>query len=73
MICLLTTGLSYIFIVHENGNDLKETYDMIFTYLATAMDDEYEKISESVRRVLVYSEYRQDIDFYLNMYEMRGE
>ena len=52
---------------------MKETYDMIFTYLATAMDDEYEKISESVRRVLVYSEYRQDIDFYLNMYEMRGE
>ena len=64
-ICLLVTGLSYIFIFHENGNDMKETYDMIFTYLATATDDEYEEISESVRRDLVYSEYRQDVRNYM--------
>lgn len=46
---------------HRNQKDMEELLGTIATYMATATDDEYEEIAQTIRHDLVYSQYGQDI------------
>ena len=46
---------------HRNQKDMQELLGTIATYMATATDDEYEEIAQTIRHDLVYSQYGQDI------------
>ena len=47
---------------HRNQKDMEELLGTIATYMATATDDEYEEIAQTIRHDLVYSQYGQDIE-----------
>lgn len=47
---------------HRNQKNMEEFLGTIATYMATATDDEYEKIAQAIRYDLVYSQYGQDIE-----------
>lgn len=61
-ICLLISGLSNKYYDRKNNEDLQKVFDTICTYLATATDDEYEEIAQSIRHDLVYSQYSENIE-----------
>ena len=46
---------------HQNQKDMEEFLRTVVTYMATATDDEYEEIAQTIRHDLVYSQYGQDI------------
>ena len=46
---------------HRNQKDMEEFLRTVVTYMATATDDEYEEIAQTIRHDLVYSQYGQDI------------
>ena len=47
---------------HQNQKDMEEFLRTVVTYMATATDDEYEEIAQTIRHDLVYSQYGQDIE-----------
>ena len=47
---------------HRNQKDMEEFLKTVVTYMATATDDEYEEIAQTIRHDLVYSQYGQDIE-----------
>ena len=47
---------------HQNQKDMEDLLGTVATYMATATDDEYEEIAQSIRHDLVYSQYGQDIE-----------
>lgn len=55
----VTAGISN----HRAAKDMETAMDMISTYMATATEDEYEEIAETIRRDLVYSDYGKDIEY----------
>ena len=69
MIGVATFGLFSIGIIagniwtnHQNRKDMEEFLGTVVTYMATATDDEYEEIAQTIRHDLVYSQYGQDIE-----------
>ena len=46
----------------ENAESLEKVLDMVNAYLATATEDEYEDVAETIRHDLVYSQYGEDIE-----------
>ena len=65
-VCLFATGINNIRISHKNNEDVLEIYNMIYSYLATATEDEYDKIAQSIRHDLVISQYRGDMKEFLS-------
>ena len=51
-----------IWISHRNQKEMEDFLGTIATYMATATDDEYEEIAQTIRHDLVYSQYGQDIE-----------
>ena len=47
----------------ESAESLAQVMDTVNTYLATATEDEYEEIAETIRHDLVYSRYNEDIEY----------
>lgn len=47
----------------ECAERLAQIMDTVNTYLATATEDEYEEIAETIRHDLVYSQYNEDIEY----------
>ena len=47
---------------HQNQKAMEEVLGTVATYLATATEDEYEEIAQTIRHDLVYSQYGQDIE-----------
>ena len=45
----------------HNQKDMEEFLGTVVTYMATATDDEYEEIAQTIRHDLVYSQYGQDL------------
>lgn len=45
----------------RDSEDMQGVLDTIAAYMATATEDEYDVIAQSIRRDLVYSEYNQDV------------
>ena len=69
MIGIATFGLFSIGIIagniwtnHQNQKDMEEFLGTVVTYMATATDDEYEEIAQTIRHDLVYSQYGQDVE-----------
>ena len=69
MIGVATFGLFSIGIIagniwtnYQNQKDMEEFLGTIVTYMATATDDEYEEIAQTIRHDLVYSQYGQDVE-----------
>ena len=63
MIGVATFGLFSIGIIagniwtnHQNQKDMEEFLGTVVTYMATATDDEYEEIAQTIRHDLVYSD-----------------
>lgn len=65
-ICFFVIAFCNIRISRQNKQDTEEVLSTIATYMATATDDEYEKIAQSIRNDLVFSEYGQDIESLIN-------
>lgn len=61
-LCLLSMGINYVYISSQNNKEMEKTIEIICTYLATATEDEYADIAQSIRHDLVISEYGQDIE-----------
>ena len=68
MIGVATFGLFSIGIIagniwtnHQNQKDMEEFLGTVVTYMATATDDEYEEIAQTIQHDLVYSQYGQDV------------
>lgn len=69
IICMLTiaatsfwSGLNTKRVNEQNMEDMDEIMRTLTTYLATATNDEYEEIAQTIRHDLVYSQYGQDIE-----------
>lgn len=49
----------------QNSEDMEELMGMIATYMGSATKDEYGEIAQTIRRDLVFSEYGQEIESYI--------
>lgn len=47
---------------HKATKGMEAFLNTVFTYMATATDDEYEEIAQTIRHDLIYSPYREDIE-----------
>lgn len=47
---------------HQAEKDMEELLGTVSTYMATATDDEYEEIAQTIRHDHIYSEYGQDVE-----------
>ena len=61
-ICVLSIGINNIRSSRQYEQDVEEALSMIATYFATATEDEYDEIAQTIRHDLVFSEYGQDIE-----------
>ena len=62
---LIITGINNIRITHQNGRDVEKAMSMIATYMVSATKDEYDEIAQSIRNDLVFSEYGEDIENFI--------
>lgn len=58
---LLLTASNY-WADRENAESLEKVLDTVNAYLATATEDEYEDVAETIRHDLVYRQYGEDIE-----------
>lgn len=72
MICMMTLALisfvitfNNIRVSRKNSEDMEYLIRMVATYMGSATKDEYDKIAESIRHDLVFSEYGQEIENYI--------
>lgn len=65
LIFSIVTCISTLRTDHQYNQEAKKILDTVTTYMATATEDEYAEIAQSIRHDLVYSEYSSDIDYYL--------
>lgn len=63
--CLIITSYNNIRITRQNGEDMELALNTIVTYMASATNDEYDKITETIRHDLVFSEYGENIEEYI--------
>lgn len=61
----LTTAISNIRVSNQNNKDMQEALNMIAAYMASATKDEYDDIAESIRHDLVFSEFGEDIENFI--------
>ncbi len=61
-ICVLSIKLNNIRNNRQYERDVEDTLNMIATYFATATEDEYNEIAQTIRHDLVFSEYGEDIE-----------
>lgn len=64
-IFLIVTGIVNVRVSRQNGRDVEEAMSMIATYMASATRDEYDNIAQSIRHDLVFSEYGEDIENFI--------
>ena len=60
-ICVLSIGINNIRNNRHYEQDMNESLNMIATYFATATEDEYDEIAQTIRHDLVFSEYGRDM------------
>lgn len=63
--CSLVIGFNNIRVSRENSEDIVEVMEMVATYMGSATQDEYEEIAKTIRNDLVFSEYGQDMENYI--------
>lgn len=62
---MIITGINNIRITHQNGRDVEEAMSVIATYMASATKDKYDKIGQSIWYALVFSEYGEGIENFI--------
>ena len=62
---MIITGINNIRITHQNGRDVEEAMSVIATYMASATKDKYGKIGQSIWYALVFSEYGEGIENFI--------
>ncbi|WP_289782924.1 hypothetical protein [uncultured Phocaeicola sp.] len=62
---MIVIGINNIRVTRQNGKDVEEAISMIATYMASATKDEYDKIAQTIRHDLVFSEYGEDIENFI--------
>ena len=62
VICVLVIAVSNIYNNYKYEQDMDEILNTIVTYLATATEDEYDEIAQTIRHDLVFSEYGTDME-----------
>lgn len=62
---LLVTEIVNIRVTRQNGKNVEDAMSMIATYMASATRDEYDNIAQSIRHDLVFSEYGEDIENFI--------
>ena len=62
---MIITGINNIRITHQNVRDVEEAMSVIATYMASATKDEYNEIAQSIRYALVFSEYGEGIESFI--------
>lgn len=63
--CMLIIITSNHLANHQRNKDIEEITGIIATYLATATEDEYDEIAQTIRHDLVYSKYGQEIENFM--------
>ena len=63
--CMLIIITSNHLANHQRNKDIEEITGIIATYLATATQDEYDEIAQTIRHDLVYSKYGQEIENFM--------
>lgn len=61
VLCMAGIAIGNIRNNRQYEQDVEETLNMIATYFATATEDEYDEIAQTIRHDLVFSEYGRDI------------
>lgn len=61
----LVIGFSNMRVNRKNSENMMEVMEMIATYIGSATQDEYEEIAKTLRNDLVFSEYGQDMENYI--------
>lgn len=61
-VLIFVIGINNIQASRQNAEDMADLVNMIATYMATATDSEYEKIAETIRHDLVFSESGNDVE-----------
>ena len=63
--CSFVIAFSNIRVSRENSEDMEELMKMVATYMGSATEDEYEEIARTIRNDLVFTEYGQEIENYI--------
>lgn len=61
----LITAFCNIRVRNENNKDVEDTLNMIAAYMASATNEEYDDIAKSIRNDLVFSEFGEDIENFI--------
>lgn len=64
-ICVLSIGINNIRNNRQYERDVENTLNAIATYLATATEDEYDEIAQTIRHDLIFSEFNSDIENFI--------
>lgn len=62
VLCMAGIAIGNIRNNRQYEQDVEETLNMIATYFATATEDEYDEIAQTIRHDLVFSEYGRDME-----------
>ena len=62
VLCMAGIAIGNIRNNRQYEQDVEETLNMIATYFATATEDEYDEIAQTIRHDLVFSEYGKDME-----------
>ena len=65
LLLVLVITINNIHVTRQSGRDVEEAMSMIAVYMASATRDEYDAIAQSIRHDLVFTEYGQDIEKFL--------
>lgn len=63
--CSFVIAFSNIRVSRENSEDMEELMKMVATYMGSATEDEYEEIARTIQNDLVFTEYGQEIENYI--------
>ena len=64
-LCCFAIAISNIRVSRENSEDMEKLIKMLATYIGSATQNEYDEIAKSIRHDLVFSEYGQEIDDFI--------
>lgn len=62
---LLILGINNVWVRHHNNREVDEMINTIAVYMASATEDEYDEIAKTIRHDLVFSEYGEDVEKYV--------
>ena len=62
---IMLIKINNLWIDHKNTANMEEAMNLVMNYLESATNDEYDEIAQTVRHELVFSNYGEDIEKYV--------